>query len=77
LIRQLRAESEKAEIGVERDEFDLSIHKANALIALEKKLAKLDSGERDRLERLLTRQLDDSGITPPTKRLGKKPQNGS
>jgi hypothetical protein len=72
LIRQLRAESDKAETSAERERFDLNVHKANALINLEKKIDKLDTGTRERVERLLTRHLDDIGISPPNKRITKK-----
>jgi hypothetical protein len=72
LHRQLRAESDMAETRAEKERFDLDMHKARALLDLEKKMHRYDTGSRERVERLLTRQLDDLGITPPSKRITKE-----
>jgi hypothetical protein len=65
LLRQLRSESDSAELNVQRQEFDLTAHKIKTLLDLQRKTDKLDPAERDRVERLLTRQLHDVGIASP------------
>lgn len=67
IVERTRATTELQKIDVERKRFDTSLHKANSLIDLYKKIEKIkDIGVRDRLLHDLNESMKNSGNTPLT-----------